>query len=652
MYDLRKFTLRDMTELGSVLRRIGTGASTMEEVADRIVRYLCDHLVDGETGATCCALVRFFKTHPYGALDEDLRQFAREMLHGREATPHMKCLTLLATAGQRPEWNSRRASAAHRAIPLASEKLVSNAPMISSLLGQLGVEVGVLLDADRELLVESEPSSFNVFYVPDARGSPYIPAQRDFVEPVGVGSVLGFGGMLPRGDIFAVVLFLTTRVPRETAELFRTLALSVKTAALPFDEAVFAAPPESQGVDRDRSAAELRRLRERIATLEQLLEVYEDSVLEQSDRLYAEQERMRFQKSLLECQGEASPDGVMSVSVDGTILFANGRLAEMWGVPQPRVGTKSYEWVLRSLAERTMDPTEFLDRSADLENGEHSRQEVSLDDGRTFDRYTAPIQGPEGRILGRVWHFRDISTTKEIARMKNEFISSVSHEFRTPLTSIRGSLDLMLSGVSGTLPPEAMDLAKVAQGNCTRLVRLINDVLDIEKIEAGRMEFRLELLELEPLLERSVELMASYGERLGVGFRIETSAPGARARVDAERLIQVVENLLSNAAKFSPSGGTVRLLLARSGDRIRVSVVDSGPGISREFQGRVFEKFTQGPPSDAHRTGGTGLGLHIARRIVEQLGGTIDFESRPGAGTTFRFELPEWHASEDGEAAT
>ena len=200
--------------------------------------------------------------------------------------------------------------------------------------------------------------------------------------------------------------------------------------------------------------------------------------------------------------------------------------------------------------------------------------------------------------------------------MRDEFISAVSHDLRTPLTSVRGALDLMVGGVTGDLPDEAMALAKIAQGNCERLVRLISDVLDIEKIEAGRMELRLQTIELGTLIEQSVESIRPYGEQLGVDFQVESSAPGARVRLDPDRLVQVMENLLSNAAKFSPYGETVRVTLARRGTQLRVAVTDRGPGIPQEFHSRLFEKFAQIDPPSGRQKGGTGLGLNIARAIV------------------------------------
>jgi hypothetical protein len=178
--------------------------------------------------------VRFYKTHPYGELPPELQAFARATLGEQTPSPTMKCLTLLATAGEKFEWTSRTLSVGHQAIPLPSENVVSQLPMISQLIIQFGLEVSALIQPDPALLVDLEQRTYNVFHVPDAVGSPHIPAQQGFVIPFGIQSALGFGGMLPTGDLFAVILFSKVHVPRATAEMFKTLALSVKVAVVPF----------------------------------------------------------------------------------------------------------------------------------------------------------------------------------------------------------------------------------------------------------------------------------------------------------------------------------------------------------------------------------------------------------------------------------
>lgn len=237
-YDLSGFTIREMSECGKAMRAMGEGAASMEETAGRIVRHFYDALVDAE-GKRACALVRFYKTHPYRDLDGELRSFAEGLLGGAPPSPDMKCLVLLATAGDREEWNSRRRSRGHMAIPLPSEEAVHQAPMVSSLVTQLGIPLGMVIGPQPELLLDLEQRTYNVFHVPEACGSPYIPAQQEFVVPCGIRSVLGFGGLLPSGEMFTVIMFFKVPVDRETAALFKPLSLSVKMALLPFDGAVF-----------------------------------------------------------------------------------------------------------------------------------------------------------------------------------------------------------------------------------------------------------------------------------------------------------------------------------------------------------------------------------------------------------------------------
>lgn len=232
MYDLNSFALSDMTRCGIELRRMGYGANSVEETAQRIAEFFYESLRVG-TDSRACALVRFYVTAAYSDLEPDLQEFA-DKIAGGHGSPNMKCLTLMGTAGEVSEWNSRKQSVGHKAIPLQSVESIARLPMINALIHQLGIPVPTLLDHDERIMLDEHQHSFNVFHVPQAEGSPYIPAQKDFVIPHGVKSVLGFGGMLPTGEMFAIVLFSKLDIPRERAELFNTLALNAKLAILPF----------------------------------------------------------------------------------------------------------------------------------------------------------------------------------------------------------------------------------------------------------------------------------------------------------------------------------------------------------------------------------------------------------------------------------
>lgn len=241
-YDLGNFSLKDMALCSSWLRQCGLRADSMQAAARSAVGYLYRELAAGRTEEPACLLVRFFITQEHRALDDELRAIASRALGSEPAPPSLRCLTLLATAGLLPEWNSVRSSRAHRCIPLAGRRLVERVPMISQLIRQFGIDLGLVLAPAPDLLMEASQRTYNVFYVPDALGSPHIPAQQDFVIPYRVRSVLGVGGMLPSGNLFAVILFTKVPVSRETADLFKVLALSIKAAVLPFDDGRVFAP--------------------------------------------------------------------------------------------------------------------------------------------------------------------------------------------------------------------------------------------------------------------------------------------------------------------------------------------------------------------------------------------------------------------------
>lgn len=236
---------------------------------------------------------------------------------------------------------------------------------------------------------------------------------------------------------------------------------------------------------------------------------------------------------------------------------------------------------------------------------------------------------------------RDITERIKIEQMQNEFVSTVSHELRTPLTSIRGALGLVSGGVGGELPAKAGELIGIAHKNCERLVQLINDILDSEKIASGKMRFSLRPLEIMPLVQQAVAANQLYASQFGVNLKITDELSEVCLLADPDRLIQVMNNLLANAAKFSPNGGEVSVSVRRNGGYVHVSVSDQGPGIKPEFHGRIFQRFFQVDASDTRKKGGTGLGLSISKMIIEKMGGRIGFISEPGRGATFHFDMPE-----------
>jgi PAS domain S-box-containing protein len=260
-------------------------------------------------------------------------------------------------------------------------------------------------------------------------------------------------------------------------------------------------------------------------------------------------------------------------------------------------------------------------------------------DGSRFpvDAALGVMSQPDGAHTVAV--VRDATERKRNEREKAEFVSTVSHELRTPLTSIAGSLGLLSGGAAGELPSRAARLIAIAESNSKRLVRLINDLLDMEKIQSGNMTFELAPLDLAELAARAIESVSGFGETLSVRFVFHRPPAPLTVRADADRLTQVIVNLLSNAAKFSPPNRPVEVTVETHGARARVSVRDHGPGVPDHFRDRIFSKFAQADASDTREKGGTGLGLAISREIVERHGGRIWFDSKEGEGSTFHFEL-------------
>lgn len=237
---------------------------------------------------------------------------------------------------------------------------------------------------------------------------------------------------------------------------------------------------------------------------------------------------------------------------------------------------------------------------------------------------------------------QDITQHKNVEKLKDEFISIVSHELRTPLTSIKGAIGLVAAGVMGELPAKVSEMLKIANNNCSRLSNLINDILDLEKIKAGKMNFDFKEYDVVPIVEEAIASSVEYAKQYKVEYRIVDSIDYGLVNVDRNRLIQVLFNLLSNAAKFSYENSVVNISVARiDNGTIRVNIQDEGIGIPEDFRSEIYNSFSQADSSDERKKGGTGLGLSITNEIVNIMGGKINFDSKLNEGTNFYVDFPE-----------
>jgi len=331
------------------------------------------------------------------------------------------------------------------------------------------------------------------------------------------------------------------------------------------------------------------------------------------------------------------PISIAYIDAAGRIQFVN-RTTEMWNnaLRMEMIGRKFDEFV--ALAPGDLDA---VNRTLAGQTSVSERQIVYPDGVTRWVEITRiPDFDEDNKLLGYFRMAIDITERKNIEAAKEEFISTMNHELRTPLTSIKGSLSLIKSGAVGAIPDGVAKLVDIASGNSERLIALINDILDAQKIAAGRMEYVFTPLELVAFLAEAIEATRGFGDTYKVRFVLRTALAAAWIDADHGRLMQVMSNLLSNAAKFSPENDEIEISLERQDRFFRISVHDNGPGIPPEFRAKIFGKFAQADVRTNRRKGGTGLGLNITRSIVEGHGGTIGFECAGGGGTTFYVCLP------------
>lgn len=323
-------------------------------------------------------------------------------------------------------------------------------------------------------------------------------------------------------------------------------------------------------------------------------------------------------------------DSVLTLDEDGRAVEANLAACQTFGGGTPD-----------ALATRDIAAVAACTPSALLAGG---RMSLRRGDGKHFQADVSVSQWMEGQGTRTTLVVRDLTEQLRIDRMRDEFVATVSHELRTPLTSVLGAIGLLTSGAAGALPAQAIPLAAAVQRNGVRLSKLIDDILDLTKLEGDRMALRLKVQPLARIIQEAISANQGYASGLGVYLRAEMAQPAladALVSVDADRLQQVFGNLLSNAIKHSPRGATVVVRLSTRADGLCVSVSDSGPGVAADFRERLFEKFSQEDGSDRRSQGGAGLGLYIARLLVEQMAGSISAETSESKGATFSVWLPE-----------
>ena len=354
---------------------------------------------------------------------------------------------------------------------------------------------------------------------------------------------------------------------------------------------------------------------------------------------------------------ETIPAALMIFNADGSVRLRNRAATEVFGIePQTPELRKNYWSRFKRIAKdgTPIPPEKWISaRALDGETIKNEELEIHHPDGRVFPILAsgAPLRNELGHVAGAVVAFQDITRLREVDRLKDEFVSIVSHELRTPLTSIRGSVQLVLDEAGSVPDPEMRKLLQIALNNCERLVRIINDILDVSKIESGNLTLRRKAVHVADLVRQSIDVVASPAANARVRLEVKVPASIRPVMVDPDRIVQAIVNLLSNAVKFAPPDSAVTTTVTGSEHMVTIAVADHGEGIAPENLNRLFRKFQQVDSSSSRRKGGTGLGLAITKALVEQHGGRIFVDSELHKGTRFSFTLPTASSEEAASIA-
>jgi len=339
---------------------------------------------------------------------------------------------------------------------------------------------------------------------------------------------------------------------------------------------------------------------------------------------------------------ESSNDAIITTDDQGFIQTLNRAACEIF-----KYNAKDMVGVNSSFLFSDKSKQEYNEHlNASLLTQKKQRQSNLIElEGICSNESTIPVEASfsswkieEGTFASVV--LKDITERRKTERLKNEFVSTVSHELRTPMTAIMGSLQLITGGVVGEIPLKVKAMLDVAVNNGQRLLLIINDILDMNKIESNNMDFTIERVNVMELIHQSLAENQSYVEKNNANIELSETQDGKYINVDRARMLQVLANLISNAAKFSPPDGLIKVKIINNIDTLRIAIEDKGSGIPNEFRHRIFQKFAQADSTDTRAPGGTGLGLSITKSLIETMGGHIDFESEPNIKTTFFVDLP------------
>jgi PAS domain S-box-containing protein len=454
-------------------------------------------------------------------------------------------------------------------------------------------------------------------------------------------------GLLWGGALAAVFSLAGVALARRITEPLDSLARSANRIARGERVRITSGPnnySEVRSLSRTMNAL-IDDLVRRQQEVEQLNATLEERVEARTRELEQALAAVRANEQRIATILETAQDAFMAVDMDGNVCDWNTAAETLFGWRRDEAVGRSVWELLYPERFRPESRTQLRDfretgRMAILD--QHAERIMRTRDGREIPvEMTAGLAGSGEGIFFSVF-VHDISERKEVERLKDEFVGTVSHELRTPLTAISASLAMLADGMAGELPPGAAGLVNVANASSERLVRLIGDVLDLQKMDAGRMAFEREVQPVAPIAEGAVASMQSFAASAGVtlDYACAPDAAGVCAAVDRDRIVQVLTNLLSNAVKFSEAGGTVSTRVECDGERVLLAVADRGAGIPAAFRDRIFQRFAQADGADSRRKGGTGLGLSICKTIVEEHGGSIWFDSVEGQGTTFTVSLP------------